>query len=45
LANIRLGTRNILLVKIRPRRAIYELRIRDKLKIISGNINVFLASI
>jgi hypothetical protein len=42
---MRLGAKNILLVKIRPRRAMYGLRIKDGLKIISGSINVFLASI
>jgi hypothetical protein len=42
---MRLGAKNILLVKMRPRRAIYRLRIRDRLKIILGSINVFLASI
>jgi hypothetical protein len=44
-ANIRLGAKNVLLVKMRSRRAIYGLRIRDGLKIISGSINIFLASI
>jgi hypothetical protein len=42
---MRLGAKNALLVKMRPRRAMYRLRIRDGLKIISGSINIFLASI
>jgi hypothetical protein len=42
---MRLRAKNILLVKMRPRRAIYRLRIRDRLKIISESINIFLASI
>ena len=42
---MRLRAKNILLVKMRPRRAIYGLRTRDKSKMISGSRNVFLASI
>jgi hypothetical protein len=43
--NIRLGAKNILSAKIKLRRAIYGLKIRDRSKIISGNINIFLVSI
>jgi hypothetical protein len=45
LVNVRLGAKNILLAKMRPRRAMCRLSIRDRLKIISGSINVFLAFI
>ena len=45
LANIRLGAKNALSAKIRLKRAIYKLKIKDGLKIISGSINVFLAFI
>jgi hypothetical protein len=42
---MRLRAKNALSIKIRPRRATCGLRIRDRLKIISGNINAFLAFI
>jgi hypothetical protein len=45
LADIKLGAKNILLEKIRPRRVIYKLRIRNKLKIILENKNIFLVFI
>jgi hypothetical protein len=45
IANIRLGAKNALSAKIRLKRAIYKLKIKEKLKIISGNINIFLAFI
>jgi hypothetical protein len=45
LANIRLRAKNALLVKIRLKRAICKLRIKDRLKITSESINVFLAFI
>lgn len=41
--NVRLGAKNVLSAKIRPRRATCGLRIKDGLKIISGSGNVFLA--
>jgi hypothetical protein len=44
-AEVRLGAKNALSAKIRPRRATCRLRIRDGSKIISGSTNVFLASI
>lgn len=43
--DIRLGAKNVLSAKIRPKRATCGLRIRDGLKIILGSTNVFLASI
>jgi hypothetical protein len=42
---MRLRAKNALLAKIRPRRAICRLRIKDRSKIISGSRNIFLASI
>jgi len=45
LANIRLGAKNALSAKIRLKRATCKLRIKDKLKIISESINIFLAFI
>jgi hypothetical protein len=42
---VRLGAKNALSAKMRPRRATCGLRIRDGSKIISGSRNVFLASI
>jgi len=45
LANIRLKAKNALSAKIRLKRAICGLSIKDGLKIISGSINVFLAFI
>jgi hypothetical protein len=42
---MRLGTKNALSAKIKPRKATCGLRIRNRLKIISERINVFLASI
>jgi hypothetical protein len=42
ITNIKLEAKNILLVKIRLKRVIYKLRIRDKLKIILRSINIFL---
>jgi hypothetical protein len=42
---VRLGAKNALSAKTRPRRAMWGLRIRDGSKIISGSGNVFLASI
>jgi hypothetical protein len=41
--DVRLGAKNALSAKTRLRRATWGLRIRDGLKIISGNGNVFLA--
>jgi hypothetical protein len=35
----------MLLAKIKLKRATYKLKIKDKLKIISGRINIFLAFI
>jgi hypothetical protein len=45
LADIRLGAKNILLVKIRPKKATYKLRTKDGLKIILRSRNIFLAFI
>ena len=42
-ADVRLGAKNALSVKMRPRRATCGLRTRDGSKIISGSVNVFLA--
>jgi hypothetical protein len=42
---MRLRAKNALSAKIRPKRAMYKLRTRDRLKIILGSRNVFLASI
>ena len=45
LANIRLKAKNALSAKIKLKRAIYKLKTKDKLKIISKSKNVFLAFI
>jgi hypothetical protein len=42
LADIKLEVKNILSVKIRPKKVIHKLKIRDKSKIISENKNIFL---
>jgi hypothetical protein len=42
---VRLKAKNALLVKIMFKRAICKLKIKDKLKIILSNINIFLAFI
>ena len=42
---MRLGAKNALSAKMRPKRAMCGLRTKDGLKIISGNRNVFLAFI
>ena len=44
LADVRLRAKNALSAKMRPRRAMCRLSIRDRSKIISGSTNVFLAS-
>jgi hypothetical protein len=43
LADIKFGVKNILLVKIKPKKTIYELKIKNESKMISGNKNIFLA--
>jgi len=43
--NIKLKTKNILLIKIRLKKTMYRLKIKNGLKIILRNINIFLVFI
>jgi hypothetical protein len=42
---VRFGAKNALLAKMRPRKATYRLKTRDRSKMILGSRNVFLVSI
>jgi hypothetical protein len=42
---MRLGAKNVLSAKMKPRRATYGLKIKDRSKMISENRNIFLVFI